>query len=796
MVPSSQRGPLLLLAALIFAGVFWLRWPSLGFAVWNVDEAIHAAVGRVLLHGGLLYRDAIDLRAPLTYYVVAGIFGVCGENNLWAVQAFATLLIAATAFLLYLVGRAMRSPSTGLWAALLYPCLATGLFYQGDAFASNTEWYVAFFTTAAAAVFWRGSQPAGRAGLFAVGALSGLAFLSKQPALLDLAAPVLTLGYLAWQTPAERRGLPSRLLALVGGFLLPVLLTVAYFVGHGALDELFFYSWTFNFVYYVPEVTTADRLASFVVPWQLLWKFSPLVLAAGIGTAGYLAFRLTRRSAPATEGTGRPALLYLGVWSASSLVAAATGGRGFEHYFIQWLPTFCLLAGWGLAGAGRLVSLPGRHRAARFALGAILAVAAGLLLKNTLAARHRTLSPDPSLRAAQFIQAHTTPDERVFVWGFQPEIYLFSDRLPASRYVFGTYLTGLISLSDAAPDRDTSAAIVPGAMETLLQDLEKNRPAFIVDCSAGPNRHWDKYPLDRFSRLHDFIGRHYVVVEPGQFLPQGFRLFLIKDEYRRRPLPLAGGDAGQAVTAQILGAHAFEPQPDGLLLAATDPAGRLQKIELLIDGRSLAGISFPPSPGMTARFMVPFDQLPGKHQLVARATTAAGATFDSPVHEISTGTARLPADQLAQFAVPRAHANSLPLYVSAPFGATVTRDNGMVEYFAHAPSTIAYPLAAGTSSVTGRIGFRPGAYASDNKSPTDGAEFSIDLVRPDGVRHNLFRRLLRPRENEAERGPQPFAATVPPDARGRLEFVISPGPHDSSASDWTYWADLVFTTSR
>lgn len=71
-----------LVLVVLTIGVIWLRWPTFGFNVWNVDEAIHAAIARILMDGGVLYQDAIDIRHPLTYYVVAGIFSVFGENNI------------------------------------------------------------------------------------------------------------------------------------------------------------------------------------------------------------------------------------------------------------------------------------------------------------------------------------------------------------------------------------------------------------------------------------------------------------------------------------------------------------------------------------------------------------------------------------------------------------------------------------------------------------------------------------------------------------------------------------------
>src|SRR5882757_5653080 len=91
-----------MMAGVLVAGVLALRWPTFGFNVWNVDEAIHAAAARTILDGGVLYRDAVDQRTPLSYYAVAAVFAVCGENNLPAVREVMAGLIAATAFLLFL----------------------------------------------------------------------------------------------------------------------------------------------------------------------------------------------------------------------------------------------------------------------------------------------------------------------------------------------------------------------------------------------------------------------------------------------------------------------------------------------------------------------------------------------------------------------------------------------------------------------------------------------------------------------------------------------------------------------
>ena len=523
VLSENFRGMIFALACL--AGVLALRGPSFGFAIWNVDEAIHAAVARTILDGGVLYRDAIDQRTPLSYYAFAAVFAVAGENNLVAVHVFVAVLIAMTAWMLFRAAGRERG-GAGLAAAVIYGALATALFYQGDANAANTEWFVAFFTAAAMAVFFASRGHPGPRRLFIAGTLLGAAFLSKQPALLDCAAPVVVLAWMRWQRILTTREVTVRLLALAAGWLTPVLLTLGYLTMRGALADAVFYTWTYNLAYYGREVGSDERFVALLLPFRLLVGTGQgVLLALWLGGAGLVAFRLLQRTPTPGEHAAAPGGLYLAIWSLTALAGTAASGRNFGHYAIQFLPAFALGAGLAVAAAIRLARDPRAAQAGRLIAAVLVLAAAWSLGTATAKARSRTLPEDPSLRVSAYIREHTMPTDRIFVWGYHPDIYLHADRRPASRFVYCSFLTGLIPWTNVAPDRDTAYAIVPGAMDTLLRELAKHPPAFIVDCSAGPNRHWDKYPLEKFPPLRDFIREHYEVAEAGQFVPQGFRLF-------------------------------------------------------------------------------------------------------------------------------------------------------------------------------------------------------------------------------------------------------------------------------
>jgi 4-amino-4-deoxy-L-arabinose transferase-like glycosyltransferase len=519
-----QRGLLAGLAVALTAIVFWLRGPTLGFNVWNVDEAIHAAVAREILHGGVLYRDAYDLRHPLSYYAFAGVFAVAGENNLWAVRVAIALLLVATALCLHLAARRLAGPGAGVAAALTFAVLSSSALYPGDAFAANVEWFVAFFSAAAAAVFLAGGAQPSPGRCAACGALLAGSFLSKQPALLEAGAPLAALTYLAWQGRETRRQFGARVLALAAGWLAPLALALVYFWLNDAARGAIFYSWTYVLTYFGPEVTTAERFGTLPNPLVLLAAGQLALVAAWLAGSVLVAWRLAQRQPASAEAPGNPGLLYLAVWSLASYAGALSSGRGFDHYVIPFLAPFCLGAGLATGWLGRIWR-HGRGRAGRVAAALLLAVIAGQLVAAAGPARGRKLSRDSSVPVAEYIQAHSAPDDRIFVWGFHADIYLYADRRAASRHVYGAFVTGLIPWTNVAPERDTSYAAVPGAMDELLGDLARTRPLFIVDCSAGPNRYWQKYPLENFPPLHDYIRAHYRQAEPHVFLAQGYRLY-------------------------------------------------------------------------------------------------------------------------------------------------------------------------------------------------------------------------------------------------------------------------------
>lgn len=767
---------------LVAVWIAWLRQPALTTPVWNVDEGITAAIADEILAGGVPFRDATDLRAPLTYYFYAAVFAVGGRNNMAAIHVAHTAMVIATALLVLLVARRTGGAAAAGWGAWIYAGLACTVFNPLDNFALHTEWPLAFCSAAGALLYLAGSKRRQSRWLAAAGACYGLAALSKQPALLDFGAPLALQAWGMFLGPAsERRSHWRGTIALLLGFAAPLALTLGYFAARGALQDFIYYTWTYNTRYYVPEVPLAARFPTVQVPLKLFHAFAPSLLVM-LGLALVVsAARLIRR--PESRANGdfiREAFAPL--WLVGALAATTLSGRGFEHYSIQVLAPASLVAAqflgpltaWALAGLGA-----GTRR-----LGLGLAVIAALVAIAGIQFQHATayraaVKPhwDPGVVMAKVIREATTREDRIFVWGFYSDLHTLSDRLPASRFVHGAFLTGLIPWTNLG--RDTSYAIVPGSMETLLADLEKNRPRMIVDASPSLNRQFQGYPPEKFPAFFAYLQQHYLECEPQRSEPRGwFRFYLRRDEASFATTADAAAPAGEGLTAESLGIHGDFSGITLIAVRGSDPTGRLGQLGLLVNDTEFHGASFPPVG--ERRLLIPLPDATANIRVVARTTDGrrvVSALLPRPAPpavpaglRLETAQGGIQADALATIHPPSA-----------------VQPDGQPAWLCHAYTAARFPLPAGAQRLQLGYGLVPAAYENPVAS-TDGVEFIVRLQPREGPSVILHRRWLNPRDLPPDRGTQTVEIDLSQAKPGdSLVLITHPGTAFSNAYDWSYW---------
>ena len=533
------------LVACFFIGLFvllcWLRLPDPEAPIRDVDEAVSALIAESWLAGGVPYRDAIDQRGPVTYWIYAAVFALTSVHNMVAVHWALLLLILLTCGIVFVLAQRLRDGPEGVAIAYLASLLvAVGSFTyrRSQMLAFHTEWPLMLSAALGMWLLWQALErfEAGRPHrlqLLAAGACFAVGFLSKQPGIFDAGAAALFV--LLWQL--RRGALLSvgtwRLGALLAvGFFSTLALTGAYFAWRGAFGDLIFYYWTYNVEHYTAVVSVADRLAS-LDPFNHGRHYltaNPLLLVGGLLSSVAALWQGVRRGLV----DGR---LLVVLWLLFGYFGASYSGRNFGHYFIQIIVPASLATAFAVVGVWRWLS-PGEARFRR--LPDVAVVARGLVVVAVAIAltapvvrfadelgwrsvwKHRPVDRDRQA-LLEAIRQQTTADQSTFVWGYYPELYVLAPRRPASRYSNTNYLTGMLPWENHQPGVDTSEHIVDGAMDLLIDELEASRPALVIDTAVGDHRYYAKYPIAKFPPLRDF-------------LEQGYRLHGLVKDRKERPL--------------------------------------------------------------------------------------------------------------------------------------------------------------------------------------------------------------------------------------------------------------------
>jgi hypothetical protein len=419
------------------------------------DEGEYAYIAWLMDHGGAPYRDAFDQKTPgtfIAYFAIMKLFGFSIEG----IHVGAALWCAGTAWFIHLTGKRLHSPSVGLLGAAIFSVAAISPAVDGTA--ANTELFMAL-PTAAAAFVASGFVGSRRSAACAAvcGFLVGCAALFKQVALADGGFFFLVIALAAGRSEGAGRAVITCIVAFAAGALAALVLPLAYLAWQGALSHFVNDTMSFNAGYLgvVPlsdyparlMVTLRDRLVPFLWPYLSIGALGAVVALVG-------------------KAEARAARFFLPGWLLFSFLGVVPGGAFRSHYFVQMLAPLSLLGGLALVVGTRAIG----WAPARF--GARVAVA---VLPLALAFRpFFALTPDQvsealyagspfveSKAVARVISENSDPDERVFVFGSEPQILFYAGRRSATRYI----LTYPVMMK------------VPGAAERQVEMFEEVRDA-------------------------------------------------------------------------------------------------------------------------------------------------------------------------------------------------------------------------------------------------------------------------------------------------------------------------------
>jgi len=485
----------------IIALVVILRLPTLLPSLYNSDEGYYGIIANDTLDGGTLYRTAVDTKPPGIYYIYVAVFKVAGKNNLLAVHVLAILVVAATALVLRRIGARMGDDWAGAWSGIGYAVFVHA-YRPGDTLPANTEIFASLFLALSVLAFLQGERKAGWGWMFLSGTLVGMATLIRQPSAVTLGAMLAYLVYL-WLIPRYQS--LGRVLAagsgVVTGFIAVIAGLAWYYQWQGNLHDAYLWAWAFAVRYVESETTFPYVLKRLVtvhlavmLAWGLLWYF-------GIRQVIETLRSFRRRRAVPTEQV----LVIL--WLVLSYLAIFIGWRFPGHYHLAVLPPLSILAG---SAFSRFVAEQRRSPQPRWRwirtgiIGAAALPAIGFLIM-AFTVRTQTLDFLPTV---QQIVKETSANDRIFVWGSTPQLYSFSGRRMATRFVSCTHLVGAYA-SRPREVRDRAESVIPGSWDMLQADWEAHPPALIIDMSTV-DPFWAAHPMTRYPVLRAYLANYRV----------------------------------------------------------------------------------------------------------------------------------------------------------------------------------------------------------------------------------------------------------------------------------------------
>jgi 4-amino-4-deoxy-L-arabinose transferase-like glycosyltransferase len=477
------------------------------------DEGEFAYMGQLMLDGIPPYLMAYNMKMPGIYAAYALLMAVFGQTT-GGIHIGLMLVNATAVVLLFLIARRLFDNIVAVVAAASYALLSLSPSVLGTS-AHATQFIIPLFLGGTLLLLQAlgvcPSNRRGRSSLFISGLFYGLAFLIKQHAIFFVAFALI---YYAWvsirKAPCDYKKLASGSALLLFAAALPFGISCALLYAAGVFKTFWF--WTFAYgAEYVTEnsLYNAPALLGTKIPmvikyWAGVW------IIAGIGFTSVLWNRTMRSRWAFITGI-----------TLFSFLTICPGFYFRNHYFVTMLPAVALLAGIATSALMRLIPEQGIVRSAKAI--PLLMIAAALMYPIV---RYREffftavpvrasqmmygVSPFPdSVEVAAYIKKHTTIDDRIAVFGSEPQICFYAGRKSATGYI---YMYPLME-----------PQIFSGKMQSdVIREIENARPRFAVRINV-PNswvRRTDSDPTI-FHWADKYFGSNYRVAGFVDIYPDG-----------------------------------------------------------------------------------------------------------------------------------------------------------------------------------------------------------------------------------------------------------------------------------
>ncbi len=402
-----------------------------------------------MLHGRALYSQIWYDKPPLAVLVHL----LTGARDGWTLRVLGAAYVGGCAILAFGFSRDLWGERAGRWAAVL-----TAFFLTFDFSASVLPLGPDLLTVAphfgAVWLAWKGKP-------LCAGAAAFVAFLANTKGVFVLLSALV----FAWPAPW----------LVLAGFALPFSVSSAIL---------------FSIPGYKEQVWI----------WSSLYAASPFVsnpmLNGLTRTANWLGFH----SGLLVASFWRLPWRFV-AWIALSAIAVALGLRFFPRYYLQLLPPLTIAASYGAA----------RLRYRGWIVAALLLIPLIRFCPQYISVAQGKPWADTALdrdsqEAGRRLRGLAHSGDTLFIWGYRPELWVYSDLPDATRFLDSQPLTGVPAdrhLTQSVPIANTRAA---------REELARSRPTFLAD---GLSLYNPELSITKYAELRAWFANYREVSRTG-----------------------------------------------------------------------------------------------------------------------------------------------------------------------------------------------------------------------------------------------------------------------------------------
>lgn len=482
------------------------------------DEGEYAYIGQLMLQGVPPYSEAYTMKLPGTSMMYALMMSVFGQT-IQGIHLGFMAVNSITILLVFLLAKKLISGLAALAASGTYAVLSLSNSVYG--FAAHATHFVVLTALGGILVLLSALEKNTLKAYFGSGVLFGLAFLMKQPGIFFFLFGAL---YVLYHYFSSRPPYPlKRLILNLGTFSIgaavPLLAILVWVYTSGGFDRFWF--WT---VEYASKYGSQIPISSAFDMFKRRFTFiaGSFILCWVLAVIGFISSFFWKGS--------KTHKVFILLFALFSFLSICVGFYFRTNYFVTLLPAVSILVGVFIdfLSSRRLMFL--KPQAFKFiGLGIFfIAVLVGIISQREyffssdpvkLSRAIYGLNPFPeSIEVAKFIKARSAVNDRIAVFGSEPQIFYYSQRRSATGYI---YMYGLME------QHDYSLAM----QKEMIREIESSQPKFIVavnvDFSWLTTPHSDKYIFGWFD---NYVRRNYNLVGVADMVPPDMTVYKWYDD--------------------------------------------------------------------------------------------------------------------------------------------------------------------------------------------------------------------------------------------------------------------------